>query len=339
MPLKSLRIFTSKSIQAMAVLGFTLCLLPAMSAQAKTQLAASPFETYVSDNGEPSRTTDIAADAFRRAGIDVELKIMRDAFLGSAVLTGKVDGEFAFIDLGKDKDDFLLSDIYLPIYLYALGKTSNVQNVQRFSHLKDNRVAIENRFANTPNFRLLKELKWSRNPSSFDAFKQLADDRAPYLVTTALLATEFNKLLLNDNEELLHFSASPLATTGFQIALRKNVSNAKQIIDSFNAAIVDMQRQGVMNQHLALEWLTKDIDGDGTADFIGHSSITHKSSELTGAYSLDGVPTSDESHYYIDGKKFTSIKAAQEALKQQPTINRQLSLLDATTYKQLIQRW
>jgi len=339
LPLKSLRIFTSTSLKTLTALGLALCLLPTTSAYAKTQLAAAPFETYVSDNGEPSRATDIVKDAFRRANIDVELKIMRDAFLGSAVLTGKVDGEFAFIDLGKDKDDFLLSDVYLPIYLYALGKTSTVENVQRFSHLKDNRVAIENRFANTPNFRLLKAIKWSRNPSSFDAFKQLADDRAPYLVTTALLATEFNKLLLNDNEELLHFSASPLATTGFQIALRKDVSNAQQIIDSFNAAIVDMQTQGVINQHLALEWLTKDIDGDGTADFIGHSSVTHKGSELTGAYSLDGVPTSYESHYYIDGNKFTSITAAKEALKQQPLINSQLSLLDATTYKQLIQRW
>ena len=339
MPLKSLHIFTSTSVQTLTALGLALCLLPATSAYAKTQLAAAPFETYVSDNGEPSRATSIVKDAFRRVDIDVELKTMRDAFLGSAVLTGKVDGEFAFIDLGKDKDDFLFSDVYLPIYLYALGKTSAVENVQRFSHLKDNRVAIENRFANTPNFRLLKEVKWSRNPSSFDAFKQLADDRAPYLVTTALLATEFNKLLSNDNEELLHFSASPLATTGFQIALRKDASNATQIIDSFNAAIVDMQIQGVMNQHLALEWLTKDIDGDGAADFIGHSSITHKGSKLTIAYSLDGAPISDESHYYIDGKKFTSIKAAQEALKQQPTINSQLSLLDATTYKQLIQRW
>ena len=64
-------------------------------------LAASSFETYISDDGEPARINALLAAIFQKANLDVELRVMRSAFLGSSVLTGKVDGEFAFVDLGE----------------------------------------------------------------------------------------------------------------------------------------------------------------------------------------------------------------------------------------------
>lgn len=339
MPFQKSHVQVTWPLKSLSLLFASLFLFALPPASANTQLAAAPFATYVSDDGEPARLTMIVQSAFERAKQDVDLHVMRDAFLGSAVLTGKVDGEFAFIDLGEDKSDFLLSDIYLPVYLYAVGKTSEVESIRLFPHLKNNRVAIENRFANTPTFRLLKEVKWSRNPSAFDAFKQLADDRAPYLVTTALLASEFNKLLSKDNEELLHFSSKPLVKTGFQLAVRKDVKNAKQLIDAFNIAINEMQMQGDLNTLLSKPWLTKDIDGDGVADYIGHTSTTSKSDALNGFYPLDNTLVSDSSRYYINGKQYTALEEARKVLEVGTEIQSAHSLLDATIYEQLIRRW
>ncbi|BFT31611.1 hypothetical protein D210916BOD24_27870 [Alteromonas sp. D210916BOD_24] len=309
------------------------------SSQATTTLAASPFETYVSDDGEPARLNKIVTAAFNRANIDIELKVMRDAFLGSSVLTGKVDGEFAHVDLGENKSDFLLSDVYLPIYLYAVSKRYDVENIKLFPHLNNNRVAIENRFANTPTFRLLKEIKWSRNPSTFDAFRQLADDRAPYLITTQLLANEFNTLLAYDDEELLHFSAKPLVHSGFQLAIRNTVTNAAKTIHAFNSAVADMQHEGEFNVLLGIAWLTKDIDGDGIADFIGHSSITRPYHRHDLAYSLDGMATSEKSRFFIDGQAYASRQQSDSALPQLAEEHTTPSLLDATIYRQLIRKW
>lgn len=305
-------------------------------------LGASPFETYVSDNGEPAKLMEIVNSAFQHAQLDVELRVMRDAFLGSAVLTGKVDGKFAYIQLGEDTEDFVLSKVYLPINLYAVSKKTDVESIRLFTHLNDNRVAIENRFANTPELRQLKDIKWSRNPSTFDAFRQLADDRAPYLVTTELLAEEFNLLLAADNEEQLQFSAKPLMTTGFQVALRKNVTNAKATLEAFDKAIGVLQQQGRFNEILKKPWLTKDINNDNVADFIASSAVTQENHSLEYAFALDQSVTSDKSLYVVDGELFSTLNDAKTALSSanaNEDNTEQQSSLDATIYKKLISKW
>ncbi|MBT3136515.1 transporter substrate-binding domain-containing protein [Alteromonas sp. ALT199] len=334
----SLSFFTRR----LSLLSISLALYCLSSVQlhaAPTTLGAATFETYISDDGEPARINTLLEKVFKKAELDIQLQVMRQAFLGSSVLTGKLDGEFAYINLGEDDSNYVLSDIYLPIYLYAVSKDADVEAVKLFPHLKGNRAAIENRFANTPSFRLLKDIKWSRNPTTFDAFRQLADDRAPYLITTQLLAQELNILLANDNEETLHFSAKPLAKTGFQLAISKNVANAESLVARFNKAMSTMQDNGELNQPLALAWLTKDVNGDGVADFIGHSSTTTITDVLDTAYSLDGKPTSESSMFYVDGEQFASLEEARAALPAIKSISPRASLLDKTTYQLLLRRW
>lgn len=302
-------------------------------------LGAAPFETYVSNDGEPARLNAIVSEAFDSTDLDIQLHVMRDAFLGSALLTGKIDGEFAYVNLGEDNNQFILSDIYLPLYLYTVSKRDNVSHITLFPHLKDNRVAIENRFANTPELRILKEVKWSRNPSTFDAFRQLADERAPYLITSQLLAQEFNTLLADTKGARIYVSQKPLVVSGFRLAINKNVDNAKRIIEAFNAAINTMQNDGRFNKLLARPWLTKDVDGDGIADFIGSASTTHKSHTTHNAYSLDGKPTATGSRYFIDDRPYTSLSDALKALPGEDDMPANISLLDATIYQQLIRRW
>ena len=334
----SLSFFTRR----LSLLGISLalCLVnTSLLHAAPTTLGAATFETYISDDGEPARINALLEKVFKEAGLDIQLQVMRQAFLGSSVLTGKLDGEFAYVNLGEDISNYVLSDVYLPIHLYAVSKEANVEEVRLFPHLKGNRVAIENRFANTPSFRLLKDIKWSRNPTTFDAFRQLADDRAPYLITTQLLAQELNILLANDSEETLHFSAKPLAKTGFQIALSKSVARTESIIEKFNQAVSTLQNNGEFNQSLALAWITKDVDGDGIADFIGHSSITTTADLLNTAYSLDGKPTSNSSVFYVDGEQYASLEDARAALSVKESVSARESLLDKTVYQQLLRRW
>ena len=262
---------------------------------------------------------------------------MRDAFLGSAVRSGKVDGEFAYIDLGERKDAVTLSAPYLPIYLYATGKKYDVEEIKLIPHLKDSRVAIENRFANTPKFRMLKEIKWSRNPSTYDAFKQLADDRAPYLITTRLLIEEFNLLLDKDGEELLHVSSAALMNAGFSLALGNDTPNAKATIKAFEQTIQVMQQDGSYNKILGLPWLTKDINNDGIADYIGETSVSLVPTDTLIAYPLDKALPGDSSIYVIDG---VIVETRAEAMAMLDGVKAEReSLLDPDVYKTMIRRW
>lgn len=300
------------------------------------KLAAAPFETYITGDGEPARVNRVINAAFEKMGEPVELQIMREAFLGSSVRAGRVAGEFAFIDLGEKQQNLLLSAPYLPLYLYATSKKGSVKNIKLIPHLKDMRIAIENKFANTPTFRLLKDVKWSRNPSAYDAYKQLADDRAPLLITSRLLIEEFNLLLDSVNQELLHYSAAPLVTTGFQLALNANTPNAKAIIDKFNNTISTMQKDGSYNELLGIHWLMKDVNQDGVADYIGNSRITKQSAPLTGAFPLDSTLPGDESVFVIDNQTYNNFAAAQARLHDTPARE---SLLDPEVYDTMLKRW
>ena len=75
------------------------------------------------------------------------------------------------------------------------------------------------------------------------------------------------------------------------------------------------------------------------ADFVGHSSITTAPDLLTTAYSLDGKPTSENSAFYIDGERYDSLEDARAALPSKGSTQPRESLLDKTTYQQLLRRW
>ena len=327
---------TTKNVKRSIWLG--LFLLSANVGAEALSLAAAPFETYVADDGEPSRINSLLHEAFAKMDdTQVDLQIMREAFLGSAVRAKRVDGEFAYIDLGEKQQGIVLSRPYLPLTLYATGKGPEVENVKLFPHLKGHRVAIENRFANTPTFRLLKNIKWSRNPSTYDAFRQLADDRAPFLITSKLLIDEFNLLLSSVDEELLRFSAKPLLTSGFRLALHSDVPNAQGFLSTFNAVIDAMQQDGSYNRLLGIHWLLKDVNSDGVADFIANSRITTAASPLSTAYALDNSLPSETSLFIVDGVQYADFDQAKLSLTA-PVTPRE-SLLDPELYDLMLKRW
>ncbi|AXR07878.1 hypothetical protein D0Y50_16840 [Salinimonas sediminis] len=308
---------------------------------AQVKLGASQLPTYVDNEGEPARLNSIVTEAFARMEQTVELSVMRPAFLGSSVLGGSLDGEYAFLDLDHNKSSFSYSASYLPVYLYAVSKKPSVKEVVLLPHLKDERIAVENRFANTDKLRLIKDIKWARNPSTFDAFRQLADNRAYYLMTSRLLVDEFNRLLRSENEELVHLSAQPLVTAGFHLALSGTSSATQALLKRFDKTISNMQQDGTYNRLLGIDWLTKDLDDDGVADFISSADMVHTSlnpTALSYAFALDGTKASQQSHYYVDGTLYEDAQAAFAALAE-VTQTARPSLLDEEVYQRVLQRW
>ncbi|WP_232365072.1 substrate-binding periplasmic protein [Salinimonas marina] len=328
----------------MRVLSFVAVILLVLSPAptlAESRLGASQLPTYVDDEGEPARLNNLVLEAFKRMGEPLTLEMMRPAFLGSAILSGKLDGDYASIDLNTQKSNMRYSKPYLPLYLYAVSKNDSVKEVALIPHLQDRRVAIDNRFANTDTIRLIKDVKWGRNPSTYDAFKQLADNRAYYLVTSRLLIDEFNRLLRNENEEMVYLSARPLVTAGFRLALREDVDNVDSRLQQFNQTIEIMQQDGSYNRLLGMTWLTKDINGDGSADYISSAQVMHQALAprvLEHALALDTTSADNSSVYVIDGTTYTTIEAAFEAL-QSATVGARPSLLDTDIYERILQRW
>lgn len=310
-------------------------------AQAEIKLGASPLATYIDNGGEPARLNSIVTEAFRRMDTDVTLQVMRRAFLGGALTTGQLNGEYAFISLDDKQSNALYSTPYLPLYLYAASKRPAVKEIKLLPQLQDSRIAIENRFANTTQIRAVREVKWSRTPTTFDAFKQFADDRTPLLMTSALLIDEFNLLLLADNEELVSRSADALITSGFHLMLAEDTAANRGLISTFNDTISQMQSDGTYNTLLGKSWLSKDINNDGIADYITSESVFHNTTPPSAAtaYPLDSTRPAAASVYMIDGNRYDNWQDAVNALQALTPAATQLSLLDADIYKKIIRQW
>lgn len=316
-----------------------MCLLTTV-ASAQVKLGAAQLPTFIDEEQKPARINAIMHAAFAQIDEPLTLSVMRPAFLGSGILSGRLDGHYAFIDLDTLKDTFVYSQPYLPLYLYSVSKRDDVVSVTALPHLQDRRVAIDNLFANTDEVRLLKGVKWARNPSSYDAFRQLADNRAYYLMSSRLLVDEFNRLLRDEDEELLHFSGVPLISAGFRIAMPASDTN-RALLARFDEAIASMQGDGSYNQLLGVAWLTKDLNGDGVADYISSVNVAHPKLEkgaLSLAYPLDSTLTSDQSQFVIDGTTYDSWDAALAELQRNGASLRP-SMLDKEVYQRILDRW
>lgn len=216
-------------------------------AVSRLTLAAEEHELYVSTPVHSSVLPSLVNTALSRAGIEATLEIMRPAFLKSALTAGRIDGEFAAIDFLPRREDYLYSESYFTFELVAVSKDEAASFVLAIEDVENQRVAVINRFANTPPLRELKSISWSRNPTTLDALQQLADGRTPFLLTSKLYAIELNLLLKQHQRVPVVISPAVLLTTGVHIGLHKTVTNAESLLRKFNDSIRDMKRDGTYN--------------------------------------------------------------------------------------------
>lgn len=310
-------------------------------AQTPLRLVANPLPTLVSEESENARLTQLISMAFSEIGVDAELIVDRPAFSGSGLLTGRYDGEFAHFSLQERRDNLLYSKAYLPSLLYVGSRKHSLNEITQFSHLRNARVATTNRIANTPDMRRIKSVSWVRNPTLFDMFSQLAQQRADYVFEDWLVLAEFNRMLSDDGEQPLFVSPYPLVSASITLSVRKDIPDAVKILNDFDNYIDRIQQNGQFNVVMALSWTRKDINADGVADWITHSDIHHNGTppmSQKGVLPLDKTQPGDASLFVIDGTIYSDWPAASAALNKQPALPR-TTLLDHEVYKQMLQRW
>lgn len=304
-------------------------------------LVANPLPTLVAEDNEPARINVLIAKALSSIDLPATLHIDRPAFSGSGLLTGKYDGEYAFLSLNDKRNGFLYSNAYLPANLYLTSRKTPLDDISHFSHIRNGRVAAENRLANTPPLRLVKAVSWVRNPTVFDSFKQLSEQRAEYLLEDELLLREFNRLLVEYRERPLYSSIKPIVQASLHLSIRADHPQAQKAINAFNTYIANAQQDGTYNNILGLSWISKDVDDDGVADWITSSSVPHPLSStdaLTGTFALDSTKPSQASKYLVDGEVLPDWAAVQAKLAGAPKTTRK-SYLDHEVYKRMMNRW
>ena len=312
-------------------------------------LVTTEWESFTHQGAHSERLNDIVEEAFNRAGHPIRITTERLAFAGSGLSSGKYQGRIDFVDLNPFDEDFIASAQYLPLYLHLVSKHDAVETVRSFAQVRNSRVAIENRYASTPPLRLVTDIKWSRNPNTFESINNLAKERSNYLLTDALLFAEFNRLLIAENEELLHKSEEVIFTTGLHVTLHNSVPNAESVLTDFDRAIASMVEDGSMNRHLGLAWILVDTDGDGEAELVSSTAIHHTRGVVEGAFETIvsnayrwDASSVQQPQLVIDGQRFNDWPNAKQYLlnnANQLSDAERISYLDPSAYTRILRAW
>ena len=138
--------------------------------------------------------------------------------------------------------------------------------------------------------------------------EKLLSGTLDYMLVDALLIQYMLKYQLNDVTKFLEIGQTPLLIKTLHFALRNDVSNAEQIISSFNEEIDKMVSDGTYHRILKLNWIRTDIDNDGRLELVLDGNYAGVESPKN-IYSLD-MDLSDEEkpnsvkRYYINGQLY-----------------------------------
>lgn len=215
-----------------------------LAQQRPLQFVSPSIPTLVAPSNQPARLQEIVKEALDKADIAARFNIERRAFVGSGLISGKFDGHFSIPAFDEPSSRFIYSEPVLPLALYLVSKNIGASEIKLIDELDDKRVGILNRHAFNPLIRSYAEVKWSRNPTLTDLFKQLGDERADYALLDKLTLDELNLLLLAEGQELLDVSPTPLITTHYLVSFSKDIPNVEQHVESFNQAIAKMTSTG-----------------------------------------------------------------------------------------------
>ena len=214
------------------------------------KFVSTPIPTLVSNSTDEARLQSIIARAFSHSDIEAEFTIARRAFVGSGLISGKYDGHFAMAGFDEQSDKFLYSAPIIQLNLFLVSKDTKATTISSFADLEDARVGILNRHAFNPLIRSYSGVKWSRNPTLADLFKQLGDKRTDFGLLDKLTIDELNLLLSAQHQELLTLSPVPLVRSSYVLSINRTTPNAAQLLEQFNKAITEMRASGEIDRIL-----------------------------------------------------------------------------------------
>jgi len=142
-----------------------------------------------------------------------------------------------------------------------------------------------------------------------------------------LLIQYLLKYQVNDVHEFLEIADYPILVKPLHFALRKDLENASAIISAFNTEIGEMIAEGTYNRILELNWITADVDGDGTMEFIldGNAAGTappERSYGVSKGSAMSGKPGINNG-YFIEGKKYSSWDDVPQSYKTEIVMSTQ----------------
>lgn len=282
-------------------------------------LASTDWPPFTGPEGEPRVASELVAMALSADAIQAEQTILPvDEWL-AALRSGAVDGSAA-VWWSEDRAEYLLfSAPYLENRLVLIGRSGADVSATSFSELAGKRIGIMEGYAYGEALESAEGPEFVAASSVPQNVRRLLAGEIDYVLADALfaaysIATHPQKLDLVVGEHAL-----VLRTLHF--AVRKDVADARAIIDHFDGRVRQMLRDGSYNRILGIEWLEADIDGDGLSELIfqgTHAGVEPPTSadyRVLTAEQRPKVEVEVQPDYIINGQRYDAWESVPDAFK------------------------
>jgi len=288
------------------------------------RLASTRWAPFTDVEGQPRFATEVVSAGLARAGYRVSHHILPDGRVTSAVEERVYDGSAAMWPSPERAQFLLYSEPYLENRMVLVGPKGSVVSAATFAQLAGKKIGIVEGYAYGPELEQAKEPVFVRGESDEQNLRALLAGELDYVLEDALVVHHLIEEYPKQTQERLEIAKTAMFKRSLHLTLHKDVPDAAQIIERFNAELKRMQADGSYNAALGVGWIRADVDGDGRLELI-HGREGVGTQPPSGGYDLisiapAGAAAGDHGpvRFLIEGVYYDTWDAVPEQYKRDP---------------------
>ena len=269
------------------------------------RLASTPWPPFTNTPGQARFAIDLVHTALDRVGVKAETAIVDEGTLTAALFAGKYDGSAALWRDEERERRLIYSQAYLQNRLVLVGRTGSDVSAATLAGLPGKRVALVEGYSYGEVIKNAKGPKYVSVRTMEESVQKVLSGDADYILIDQLV---IEYLLTNHADAVktrLAFGTVPLLVRSLHFALRRDLPDAKAIVDRFDAELPRMVADRSYHRLLQLAWIDADVDGDGRTESVpatdraGISPPSHRYELLTATKPVK-MPSSRR--FYVGGE-------------------------------------
>jgi len=253
---------------------------------------------FTNTPGETAVAMEIVKTALNRDAIAVKERVLDFEMVTKGLEAGSFQGSPALWKTEKREKYLLYSKPILHNQLILVGLKGADVSATSMADLKGKRVGLVEGYAYGEEIENAEGVIFSKGKNDQANVLKLLEKKLDYLLVDGLLVAYLRSYQAEDAKKHLEMGTTPLVTKALHFAIQKDIEDAEELMNNFNASISEMQVDGTYHRILKLNWIQVDVDGDGVLEMIPGA---HAGRVMKNAYSLNGS-SSDSSNIYYNGK-------------------------------------
>ena len=233
---------------AFAISLFILCLgTTGFAADKAVSLATLEWEPYV---GEKLRnygfTSEIVAEAFKRAGYTVEVHFMPWARVLQEVMKGKYDAAYPAYYSKERAKTYILSNSFAEGPLVFCKKKGADISYKTLQDLRPYRIGVVRGYVNTPEFDAADYLRKDIANSDELNLRKLLRGRVDLVVIDKFTAQHILSTVIPEGVDAIEFLEPHLQEKPLYLAVSRKVKGHQQIVKDFNHGLKQITEDGMI---------------------------------------------------------------------------------------------